>query len=502
MLERLVTKYGLALHLVLLGVTLFSFLFHRPLAYGISLLWFSLLVIEFLFLLPSVHTGENYVEARARVASKILHDPFFFIGIAILLFALCQMWNSNCALEYDPIAGVWQMSAPPSKGLPFSVSSPFSHFTFFVLLACFVTGLALRDAVSKGGKRLVVNNFAIISGLVAFYFVLQVFLGRELTLFSGTSVLTPGDGFAARFVRSTGGQMMGATFGFWAILSFGCYLESYRHHCSSLMRFCLLFFGIVSNLTAAVLYLNTAFALTVLLVAFLLLIYSAVFISGMDNGLACFRFVFFVIPCLAAVWALATYVVPDNPLREKIQFLQNGDYKAEFSAWNESRELRQNAALQIWQDHPWRGVGVNGFKHYVGLILDRDDEDLDRRKRAQRYTKSWKIIRKNQNLVFNDYYQTLCEYGLLGTGLFLAALICFLIPIGDQMRLLFTRENGQTKFGFFEISPMCWAGVPAILLVGAGAWFGSPLHSQTLLLSWVVLLAAFPGFLPAKKGVS
>ena len=158
--------------------------------------------------------------------------------------------------------------------------------------------------------------------------------------------------------------------------------------------------------------------------------------------------------------------------------------------------------MQIWQDHPWRGVGVNGFKHYVGLILDRDDEDLDRRKRAQRYTKSWKIIRKNQNLVFNDYYQTLCEYGLLGTGLFLAALICFLIPIGDQMRLLFTRENGQTKFGFFEISPMCWAGVPAILLVGAGAWFGSPLHSQTLLLSWVVLLAAFPGFLPAKKGVS
>ena len=89
-MQKVLTKYWLTIHV---GLMLFCpwFYLAQPRVQGFTpLLWLSLIAIEVAVLLPSVRRGETFLDARMRVIRATVKDAFFYIGLAVLVFATVQ----------------------------------------------------------------------------------------------------------------------------------------------------------------------------------------------------------------------------------------------------------------------------------------------------------------------------------------------------------------------------------------------------------------------------
>ena len=147
--------------------------------------------------------------------------------------------------------------------------------------------------------------------------------------------------------------------------------------------------------------------------------------------------------------------------------------------------------MEVWQAHPWVGVGVDGFYHFVGLSVSAKD---------------WGLIKNGQEFVYNDGLQFLCEYGVVGAGLFLAALITLLVPVCYRARIAWkygAKDENDGRVFVLRLSPIVVTGVLATGVCVIESWFVSPFRSAGLLLAWTCVMASMPAFLPSlpREGV-
>lgn len=106
---------------------------------------------------------------------------------------------------------------------------------------------------------------------------------------------------------------------------------------------------------------------------------------------------------LAAFVVIATLILTNAELSTQTQ-----DKLDTESVTGDVRGLIWGPALQMWQDHPWWGVGPAHF---------------DYRFRAYRPASSY--IQARPDRVHNDYLNTLVDWGLVGALLVLLAWVCF-----------------------------------------------------------------------------
>jgi hypothetical protein len=166
-----VTKYGLIAHVACICLFPVGVLGQARLAGLTPLFWLSFLALEWMFLLPSVKHGETLADARRRMWHAFLWDPFLYAGAVFVALAGVQCLNSGLELVYLPDADIWQLSEPSFARAPFAVerNAAFAHLAWFT--ACCVVGVALRTAVGKGAKRVLLQLLACASGLIAFCMV-------------------------------------------------------------------------------------------------------------------------------------------------------------------------------------------------------------------------------------------------------------------------------------------------------------------------------------------
>ena len=465
-MQKVLTKYWLTIHV---GLMLFCpwFYLAQPRVQGLTpLLWLSLIAIEVAVLLPSVRRGETFADARMRVIRATVKDTLFYIGSAVLVFATIQWLNSGCKLMYLPDADIWQFTDPVVPWAPFSVEAKTSLTNVSVFAACIAGSLCLRHAVSQTGKRYLLQTAMLLSGALAVYSVWQACHSVE-----------PYVGYA--FGREW--CALGAFFGFWLILGMGVFVEALAREQRGVEVFFAL--GVVGNLVG-MLFFSKAFSMVLYaVIAFLLFFYWMAYLNTHVPKHVQLKLFFVSVVVLVSVTVALTYVFPGNPVEGKIKGLLPLEHS--WHALAETREIRMNAALKIWQDHPWVGVGADGFHHFVGSVIGDKD---------------WRLIKADQACVYNDSLQLLCEYGLLGLGLLLSAVITLMVPVCHRARIAWKcggRDENDSRIFLLRISPLVLTGVLATGICFLESWFGSPFRSPSVLVSWVFILSVVPDFLPA-----
>ena len=466
-MQKVLTKYGLVFHAAFL--VLFPFLYlARPRTFGfIPLVWLSLMALELMALLPSVRKGETLADARRRVFRSLVWDPFLYMGLAIIAFAAVQWCNSGCTLVYLTDADVWQFSKPALAWAPFSVEPRAALASLSVFAGCVALGVILRAAVSKPAKRLLLQGLADASGLAAAYAVWQACAGAEPYLSSAAAL------------RQTA---LGTFFGFWLLMSMGLFADALERRSRGGRALFLL--GVTGNLLG-MLFFSSAIALCVYaLLSLLLFIYWLVYLAPHVPKQVQLKVFLISVLMITTVAVFCLFLFPENAVAKKLKAAQ--PVTEYWAALLSTKEIRTEAALKIWQDHPWVGIGADGFHHFVGTVVENKD---------------WASIRSDQSYVYNDCLQFLCEFGVLGGGLLLAAVVTLMIPICYRARIAWKSgvggENEGRRF-LLRLSPIVISGTLATGVCFLESWMASPFRLQGLLMSWVCVMAAMPAFLPSR----
>ena len=465
MIQKLLTKYGLVFHVACVCVFPLAYLSQQRVFVLVPLLWLSLAACEMMFLLPSVRRFETLMDARQRVWRALVWDPFLYIGLALIGVVTVQWLNSGCKLIYLPDADVWKLSTPLVSWAPFSVEAraAFAHVSLFT--ACVAVTLILRTALSKASKRLLLQGLVVISGCLAIASVVLACLKIQ-PYWSQTSGLDA--------------SSMGTFFGFWLIMGMGLFADAMTHF--QRRSILLILLGVAGNLLGMLSFASALAVCAYVLLTVLMFLYWMVYLSPHVPKQTQIKL--FVVSLLFAVsvGVVLIYLYPQNPVVAKIEAaLPVSDH------WNmlfATKKIRTAAAVEIWQEHPWVGVGSDGFYHVVGLSVTAKD---------------WALLKTDQAYVYNDCLQFLCEYGVLGASLFLAMVVTLMVPVCYRARIAWqygSKDENDGRGFLLRLSPIVVSGVLATGVCFLESWIASPFRSPGLLLAWTCVMAAMPAFLP------
>jgi len=127
------------------------------------------------------------------------------------------------------------------------------------------------------------------------------------------------------------------------------------------------------------------------------------------------------------------------------------------------RPLFARAAISMWRDYPWFGVGGWGYRHLVANHVPPETwEDL---------------MRSGWANVHNDTLQFLVEFGIVGFGLIVAALASLAIPAFHHIG----RNRAQWTMSMLGLA-----------LVVVFSMVDLPFRCPAILTMWLFVLAAMP----------
>lgn len=465
-MQTVLTKYWLTIHLAVILFASWGALLLPNVPRFVFLLWLSLMAVEAMVLLPTVRANETLAGARLRVFRSVVQDPFFYLGLFLLGVVVVQQLNSGCALTYLSDADIWQYSLPPVPWAPSCVDAKDAMMYVSVFAACFVGGLILRNSVGKTGKRFLLQGAAALSGLVACVMIWQTLGGTQ---HSGVA--------ASGCVIRT----QGSFFGFWLVVGMGGYVDAVaREQRATGMLFVS---GVLGNFAGMLFFSSAHMCVLYTVVALLFAVYWLIYLNTLVSKAVQLKLFLMVLTVVTVGTVAMLFVFPHNALVPKIEaFFEFDKY---WTALTETRNVRTEAALKIWKEHPWMGVGANGFFHYVGTVVEGKD---------------WALIKNDQSFVLNDSLQFLCEFGVLGVSLLGAGVVALIVPVCYRARLVWQQGDGKGNDGrlfLLRVSPYVVTGVSAAILCGLESWLSNPFQSVALLTSWVFVMAILPSFLPA-----
>ncbi len=469
MLQKFLSKYGLATHLALLAaapLALTPFLDAAGLASVV--LWLSAFAAVWLLTESSIRVGEHLSFARRRVRAEIVRDPFFwFLGLAFL-FVLFRYLNSGIELRYDPEQAAWLVGAPRFGGGPASVGDS-GFLSVAVFAAIFVVSMGVRHGIGLKARTafgVAGSLFAGLGGLGA-----AACACAQLKPFAGWML----SGFAEM-------PFWASLFGVWLVLGIVCGIQAEAH----VWRAARLPYvvGLAGNASALVFFAPPILASAWLVFALLMLVFSLVYLARANSVGAVARnlslaFVGFAIPVF-----LVMMFVPESVRTGKL----NGfDVVLAFpEAYKEASAALSRIGRQIWLSHPWFGVGTGAYGLHVPFLAEKAD---------------WAVIPAQPKFALNGYWMILSERGIVG---------CILPAVGLGM-LLYTyfarlgraflhlrHQDGSDIFPF-AVPPVAWCPLFIVLFLAVEALASPIFLNDTLFLTVLTTLALSAAAFPKVK---
>jgi hypothetical protein len=275
---------------------------------------------------------------------------------------------------------------------------------------------------------------------------------------------------------------MGTLFGFWLLLGMGSFADALARYQRGTAP--LYLFGVVGNFIGMLFFSSALTLFVYVILAFLLFIYWIVYLEPHIAKQMQFKLFLLSVTLVASGAFVLIFGFPGNPVVAKIEAAL--PVTVSWDALAAMKDIRTKTALDIWQGHPWMGVGADGFRHFSGLTVAG---------------KEWGLLKADPSCVYNDCLQFLCEFGVLGSGLLLAAIITLLVPICYRARIVWKNDKQSDNSGrvfLFRLSPIVLTGVLATLVCFLESWIANPFRSYSILLSWTCVLAVLPAFLPER----
>jgi hypothetical protein len=386
-----------------------------------------------------------------------LRDPVFYLGALFLGLLGIQWWNAGRELMFSYSRMNWEYSLPPHPGWPsaFNREEALEMLNWFFPAWVLLLGLRAGILKSRAGSllmRWMVYN----AGILAALGLVQYLSGTKSIYW-----LQPLDCvFFASFGYS---NHAGAFFTLMLAVALGLFLqESSWHHGRARRRrlwalggaalLCLI--GANLSLSRAAILLSWGVAGLALLD---ILIHGWRLLSLAERA----RRVLFCVALLGLAVALVLSMGRET-LWNEFHPPQEVAPGIPVVTRSQSLEITVPAAVRIWQQHPWVGVGGWGFRYLLSLNIPQDQ---------------WRLIVTGNANVHNDPLQFLTEFGLVGAGLMGGILLALLHPL-----IRAWKGSGPVyRFVCLGLSLMVLYSLMDI-----------PFRSPAILYTWLALSAVLP----------
>ncbi|MCC5843114.1 MAG: O-antigen ligase family protein [Verrucomicrobia bacterium] len=320
-----------------------------------------------------------------------------------MVFLGIQAWNSGRIRVFDFDTGRWGYSPPPHPGLPWAFTEEDGMEMIRWFAPVFTVFLIYKHARPLSESPKTVGFFLGNCMLVAILALIHQFAGwTRMYDFWGMGEVW---GIARNSGRDTFGSFgypnNAATY-FILVFSYtlGLFLRELLRDRSERRPVVLTVYA-----TLALLFFFTAqfsVSRTGMLGVWIVLILNlgVLAVIGWPRAHPVQRFyaVFGILLTLTALIAGFRMFAQPAHLREFAAATTKLDPGREFTA----RFFQVESAWAIWKDHPWFGTGGWGYKYLVGYYLDPE---------------YWGLLSRGKANVHNDFFQFLCEFGLVGMSL-------------------------------------------------------------------------------------
>lgn len=441
----------------------------------LPLIWLTPGLLEMVLLFPPVRRRESAAEARARARRALARDPLFYLGLGLLLFIAVQCLNGPRVPIFDSVLGQWRLGPAPWPGMPFCLRRGEAVQGLFWFGTAWAGALAVRHGLSRRAKTRLLALLAGAAALLAAFGLLQYGAGARALYW----VLPMTGPFFATFAYP---NHAGAFFTMMFFVSGGLLIAA-RAEGAPRWRLWAMALSLLLNLLGATFSLAYGPLLLVWVGVLLGTVYAVAYLLPLLEGSERLRFLAALVLTAGVLAFLHFVAYPENAVHRRTGALVSGAWRE--GGWQAERTALRRAAVQTWRHNPVYGVGTWGFRHQAGHYLSNDD---------------WAIMRTDDPLTcYNDYLQFLCELGLVGGGLMLAALAALLLPVAARLRSAWPSRAaaGVARVPWVRRLPpvvpgvLCGAGSVALLACG-----DLPFRNPLILLVWCLLLAALPGLLP------
>ena len=447
--------------LLLLVYTTWAWAGLRPSFHLFSVVWAGILLAGLL-------------AARSGSRRAIFHDPVFFLGLAFLALLALQWANAGRVQYFDVGYLRWMYMPPRWRGWPFAFAAADARQMLSWFFPAWVVALTLRAPVLDSRRqRSLLMALAGNAGLLALFGLAQYLSGTPAIYW-----LQPLKGhFFATFAY---GNHAPPFFVLASALAAGLlYREVFDARLSPADtpsaarlrhpgRVALLVLLLGLCLTGAFL----GFSRTGVILASLLGIFVVGYgwLRGWHVLTPAGRVNFLALSlATAAMVYFAVAGVGESGIRREFKLKIAAAEFPSATIWEHiDRELDRRprfalAALSIWRQHPWFGVGGWGYKYLVAdEVAEKYWPSLEKRGWANTHC---------------DPLQFLAEFGLVGAGLLGAALAV-------MARRVCRRECRRQALGV-----MCIVGLGLVVLFSL---VDLPFRSPAILYTWIAVLAALP----------
>ena len=190
---------------------------------------------------------------------------------------------------------------------------------------------------------------------------------------------------------------------------------------------------------------------------------------------------------LVILLAIGVYhAFPDSPIREKLDRIHFDTFYKDTIG---DRLYQYQSAWEMTKDHPLFGVGGWGYRHFVRLYVTPDVLHQ---------------MRNGQANVHNDALQFMTEHGIIGFGLLLASVMVLLVPVlrrGWAVLITPPLVDWDNPYvpPLLRVPAMVYAILFGTLATVIHSGIDLPFRSPAILLTWALLLACAPAYLPREK---
>ena len=463
--------------------------------------WLALLVLEGLLCFPQKHSAETTFEARTRVWSRLKKDPLTWVILSFIIYLSIPFANKGlCEICDNPLIAAGAKAAPPLPFLPFCVNRTDHLGVFLWFVPTLVSVLAVKHALLKEGKRMLVH-------IVVWNGFLLAILGAVQSATGAKGPLWTDFGYGDTYFFSTFGytNMAGDFFTTVFALGFGLWRRQLddieaelkqegrdklkQSHTFFWKKHYLLIPTVIAYF-AAINTLSRASIMLVTLIALVMFVHTATcMLKKMSRAR---RFKAGVVGAfgLALIVVFGIFAMPEDVQRE----VDTINTSAVLNRMTGKGQYHVRVATAIWKKHALFGVGGWGYCHFC--IPEMTDKELPCLQTVGGIN------------VHNDYLQFLVEHGAVGACFLLAIIVLIVMPIARQWgdllkaaRFMSPKQRPPLPLQVFVLPAPVFAILLAAVATLIHAFGDCPLRSPAILSMLFVSLASMRGFMPTTRHV-
>ena len=470
MIQKVITKYGLAFHLALLAAlpsALAPFVSDHVL--GRTVLWLSLMGVLWIFIEPSIRPGERLSQARYRVWTGLLRDPVVWFFVLFVILAGIRWLNSGIELAYDSEKVAWSVSEAAWPMLPASVGD----------LGFLPFCLAIASAVVVAGLRMALGFAARMSfGLIGSFIAGAGGWAASIVACVGIEPFVSDAAMGLGIVRE---PLLGILWGIWFLvaLSAGAQAEL-RGWSWGRMVFS---FAVGGNVVALVFFSPPIVSASYLAAGLLFVVYSWVWLGRAGSKGTVARNIVFALLGVALASFLFMSFVPETVKKAKLSGLDpNVAWSGEV---HEADAALSGMAERMWLKSPWCGVGLGGFRLKAPFVAQNED---------------WEVVPPNPVRPINGYWTLLAERGNVVCGLLALGLGIMFWSWGSRCveAFLFLRKEADSDVFPFSCPPVVLLPLIYVPLMAVEGVFASVFSVKTSLLAATAVLALATASFPRR----